>query len=396
MVGKLYKKFKLRDIINLRYGKGLPKNKRKAGKYPVYGSGGIVGTHNEALVKGPGIIIGRKGSIGSVFYEKESFYPIDTVYFVEQKDQHLDLYYLSQLLSKIGLENLNSDAAVPGLNRDYALSQEVLIPPLFAQRKIASILSAYDDLIENNLRRIKILEEMAQLIYREWFVHFRFPGHEKVKLVDSPLGKVPEGWEISNLDKFGDIITGKTPSKKKPEYFGGDMPFIKIPDMYHNLFCIKTLDNLSNLGAESQKKKTIPPNSLCVSCIGTVGLVTITALPSQTNQQINSIILYNENYLEYLYFSLLNLKETIEGYASTGATMNNLSRGKFVSLKVLYPSIKVINKFNNLAFPIFQVIRCLQQKNDYLRQTRDLILPKLISGELDVSDLDIDTGGLDQ
>ena len=257
------------------------------------------------------------------------------------------------------------------------------------QRKIASILSAYDDLIENNLRRIKILEEMAQALYREWFVKFRFPGHEKVRMVDSPLGKIPEGWEVKTLDEFGEIITGKTPSKKRPEYYGHYIPFIKLPDMHGNIFCLKTQDNLSRLGAESQRTKTIPPNNLCVSCIGTGGIVIITSVASQTNQQINSIILRNETDLEFLYFTLVDLKETIVRYGATGATMTNLSRGKFTALQVVSPGELLVGQFHNLMVPAFQSIRNLQQRNQTLRQTRDFLLPRLISGELDVSDLEI-------
>jgi len=184
----------------------------------------------------------------------------------------------------------------------------VVLPPLPTQRKIAAILSAYDDLIENNTRRIAILEEMAQTLYREWFVHFRFPGHEQVAMVESTLGPIPEGWKVRTVGQFGDVLTGKTPSKKVSEYYGDYMPFIKIPDMHGRIFCTQTTDNLSGAGADSQKRKTIPPNSLCVSCIGSVGLVAITTVPSQTNQQINSVVLQNEADREFLYFAFVGVE----------------------------------------------------------------------------------------
>lgn len=386
-------KCKLGELIDLKYGRGLPERERIPGSYPVYGSGGIVGTHNEALVKGPGIIVGRKGSIGNVFFEINDFYPIDTVFYVKLNSKITDLYYLSKLLTQIGFQSMNSDAAVPGLKRESALSIDILVHDLSTQRKIAAILSAYDDLIENNLRRIKILEEMAQNLYREWFVNFRFPGHEQTRFVDSPLGRIPEGWVVKGLIDFGEIITGKTPSKIRLDYYGDDVPFIKLPDMHNNIYCTQTIDNLSKSGADSQKSKTLPPNSLCVSCIGTVGKVAITTFKSQTNQQINSIIPYRRDNLEFLFFSLLGLKEKIELYSATGATMNNLSRGKFISLRAMYPSEKLIKEYHDLVSPNFRAILNLQLKNEVLKKTRDFLLPKLISGEVDVSELDINVSG---
>jgi type I restriction enzyme S subunit len=262
---------------------------------------------------------------------------------------------------------------------------EIPAPPLPTQRKIAAVLSAYDDLIENNTRRIAILEEMAQLLYREWFVHFRFPGHEQVAMVDSELGLIPERWEVRTVGQFGEVLTGKTPSKKVQEYYGDYMPFIKIPDMRGKIFVTQTSDNLSKAGADSQKRKTLPSNSLCVSCIGSVGLVAITTVPSQTNQQINSIIPLNETDREYLYFALVGLRETIHQYGATGATMSNLSRGKFVRLQVIYPDQETLTAFHETSYHSFEHIRALQSKNEVLRRTRDLLLPRLISGEVDVS-----------
>ena len=274
----------------------------------------------------------------------------------------------------------------------FSEREELVIPPLPIQRKIAGILSAYDDLIENNTRRIEILEEMARSIFREWFVNFRFPGHEQVQMVDSELGLIPEGWKLKTLAEFGQVITGKTPSKKIPENFGSYMPFIKTPDMHNNMFCIKVGEYLSEIGVASQRNKTIPPNSLCVSCIGTAGIVAITSVPSQTNQQINSIILQDELNREFLYFALLGLKETINQYGANGATMVNLNKGKFESLRVTSPSKNLLFNFHKATASNFEMIRTLQLKNLNLRQTRDLLLPRLISGEIDVENLDINTG----
>ena len=321
------------------------------------------------------------------------------------------LYYLMTTMREY-LLSLGSSSGVrtPILSKSAFGNLVVSLPDLFTQRRIASILSAYDDLIENNTRRIAILEEMARRIYEEWFVRFRFPGHDnsagqpnwtaesrpegvsamdganqQVQMMGSELGLIPEGWSIKSLNDFGRVITGKTPTKTNPDNFGNDIPFIKTPDMHGNIFCISTGEGLSAKGALSQRNKTIPPDSLFVSCIGTAGVVSITTKPSQTNQQINAIVLHQKKHREFLYFALVGLRETINLYGANGATMVNLNKSKFENLKVVTGDQQTIESFHAMTNPLFDLIKTLQHKNSNLRTTRDLLLPKLISGEIDVS-----------
>lgn len=287
------------------------------------------------------------------------------------------------------IKGLASGAAAPIINKSAFSKIIVVVPPLPTQRKIAAILSAYDDLIENNTRRIQLLEESAQLLYREWFVRFRFPGHERVRMVESDLGLIPEGWDIRTLEQFGSIVTGKTPSKAIPEYYGDYMPFIKIPDMHGRIFCTEAGEYLSLSGVLSQQNKTLPPNSICVSCIGSAGLVAITTAYSQTNQQINSIIVDNDSDREFLYFTLVGLRDTINLYGANGVTMVNLNRSKFANLRTLYPTLTLVTQFHQMTQPLFEQILVLQRTNTLLRTTRDLLLPRLISGEVDVTELEI-------
>ncbi len=203
-------------------------------------------------------------------------------------------------------------------------------------------------------------------------------------MVESELGLIPEGWEVKRIDDFGEVVTGKTPSKKREEYYGNDVPFIKTPDMHNGIFVINTNEYLTYEGADSQKNKYLPPKSISVSCIGTVGIVSINALSAQTNQQINSIVLKESFFLEFLYFALLDLKPTIQNYGSTGATMANLSKGKFEQLKIIAPSQNLIKYFHKIVSPLFNQILILSKKNINLKQQRDLLLPKLISGKTSV------------
>lgn len=253
-------------------------------------------------------------------------------------------------------------------------------PDIKIQSKIVEILGTFDDLIENNQKQIKLLEEAVQRLYKEWFVDLRFPGYENCKIVDG----VPESWIQKKISDLGEIITGKTPSTSKEQYYGGNIPFIKIPDMHGCVFPITTKVTLTNEGANTQKNKYIPKNGIMVSCIATVGLVNIAIELCQTNQQINSIILNNEQDLYYVYSSMKRLKELLEGVGSNGATMTNVNKTKFGNIEVVYPNDELRKLYYDYCKPIFEKIYALSRNIKKLSQVRDCLLPKLMSGEIEV------------
>lgn len=254
------------------------------------------------------------------------------------------------------------------------------LPSLPIQQKIASILSSYDRLIENNTRRIRLLEQMAENLYKEWFVRFRFPEHEKVEMVNG----LPKGWEIKVIADFGRIETGKTPPMSNRDLYGGDILFVKTPDMHGKMFVRSTSETLSQEGNNYQRTKLLPINSIMVSCIGTAGIVSINTNLAHTNQQINSIILNNLEDLEWLYYVCRQLKPTIELFGATGATMTNLSKGKFEKLKIVVPKVDFRGAFHKRIRPYFKEIYALEQQNTLLTRQRDLLLPRLMSGKLEV------------
>lgn len=383
-----FKELKFKEFITLQRGFDLPKKKRVPGEYPVIGSTSVDGYHNEFKVKKLGVVTGRSGSLGEVLCVDKDFWPLNTTLWVRdfKGNNPKFVYYF---LKTMDLARYNSGVGVPTLNRNHLDNILVRIPEREYQDEIVSVLSCFDDLVEVNSRRIGILEELAQGLYKEWFANLRFPGHEKEKIIKTSRELMPDGWKIKKLGAFGKVATGKTPSKADPKNFGNYMPFIKIPDMHDSMFCTKTNEMLSRTGVESQKEKTLPPNSICVSCIGTAGLVSITHVPSQTNQQINSIILDDVKEREFLYFALRALKQTIELHGAAGATMTNLSRGKFMNLEIIFPEKKLVLEYNKIAAPLFDEIGLLQEKKEVLVQTRDLLLPKLISGEIDLIRLGI-------
>jgi type I restriction enzyme S subunit len=195
-------------FTTLQRGFDITKAEQAEGPYPVISSSGLKSRHADFIVRGPGVIIGRKGTLGTAFYVDEDYWPHDTTLWV--KDFHgNDPRFAYYLLKSLGLERYDCGASNPTLNRNHIHGLPVIVPPLGTQERIASILSAYDDLIENNTRRIAILEEMARALYQEWFVHFRFPGHEHVPLVDSSLGPIPVGWEVGKLEQYVELAYGK-------------------------------------------------------------------------------------------------------------------------------------------------------------------------------------------
>lgn len=296
-------------------------------------------------------------------------------------DKNYIYYFLSQntitkeLASKAG-------GAANQANINPSDIKELRIPrrDFHIQKKIGSILRKYDDLIENNQKQIKLLEEAAQRLYKEWFVDLRFPGHENVKIVDG----VPEGWEKKELCELGDIVTGKTPSTSVEQYYGNDIPFVTIPDMHGHVFPLRTEKSLSFDGANSQKSKYLPEKALMVSCIGTVGLVNITVTRCQTNQQINSIMLFNEKDLYYLYQSMKSLAMLLDGIGSNGTTMTNVNKEKFSHIMILVPDRELMDKYFEFCEPLFNNILMCSKKVLSLQEARDRLLPKLMSGEIEV------------
>ena len=197
---------KLGDVLRLHRGYDITKAQQSPGPYPVVSSSGISSFHSEYKFDGPGVIIGRKGSLGTSFYLSGQYWPHDTTLYVEDFKGN-NPRYCYYLLKTLGLERYDVGASNPTLNRNHLHELDVRVPLPVVQERVASILSAYDDLIENNTRRIAILEEVARRIFEDWFVHFRAPGCDGVPMADSAIGPVPQGWEIATLESLCSRIT---------------------------------------------------------------------------------------------------------------------------------------------------------------------------------------------
>lgn len=277
----------------------------------------------------------------------------------------------------------------------------VKLPPISEQKAISDFLGSLDDKIELNRKTIETLEAMARAIFKSWFidfdpVHAKSKGHkpdgmdaETAKLFpssfeDSELGMVPKGWKVGAVRDIGSVVCGKTPPTAVSDNYGSDIPFITIPDMHGNVFAVSTGRKLSIIGAESQANKTLPTGSICVSCIATPGLVVITTESSQTNQQINSLILHQNDEIYFWYWVMKGLGAEIASSGSGGSVLSNLSKGRFELLRILNPPHPLICSYHHAVSPLFERILENTHQSHSLAELRDALLPKLLSGEITV------------
>ena len=353
----------LGDFVQFVYGKGLPACDRKPGAVPVYGSGGIVDTHNQALVQGPGVVVGRKGTIGSVYWADRDFYPIDTTYYVVPKTEDTRQRYIYYLLKTLPLARMNTDAAVPGLNRSNALQLKVSIPSLPTQDRIGDILSAYDDLIENNRRRIHLLEQAARLLYKEWFVHLRFPGYEHTPITDG----VPEGWERS---AFGDVVENFDKFRVPLSVLERE----KRPGAYPYYGAAGILSHIDEFIFDG-RFLLIGEDGTVVTYSGSAMLQFVQGRFWVSNHA--HVVQGNIVTSEFLYCFLSNysIQPHITGVAQPKLSQKNLNR-----IGLLIPTMQLRSLFQEATEPFIQQVFTLKSQIEQLAQARDLLLPRLMNG----------------
>lgn len=339
------------------------------------------------------IIVTHRGTLGQIVYvpvnSKYDRYVISQSQFrfrckADLVDVQYLVYYFHTREGQYKILANASQVGVPALARATSTFRliDIKLPSLKDQRRIASILSSLDRKIELNNKINADLEEMAQAIFKNWFVDFE--PFKDGKFVDSELGMIPEGWKVGCLGDMGAVVCGKTPSKTNSNYYGGDIPFIKIPDMHGNVFVENSEDRLTEEGSLSQIKKLIPPYSLMVSCIATVGLVSINTKPSHTNQQINTVIPPNKSALFYLYQHIKNNEEFLKNMGRGGTTTLNVNTKSFSNIRLLIPSEIALEQFHGIVEGLFKKIEQNLHESRTLSLLRDTLLPRLMSGELEV------------
>ena len=344
----------LEEILTLNYGRSLPERARVPGKYRVYGSGGSVGTHNESWVKGPGIIVGRKGTIGSVIWSDEDFFPIDTTYYVTVKDPSISLRYIFYLLKKLPLSSMNTDAAVPGLNRNNAYRLSVKILDKQTREAIVERLLHYDNLIENNRRRIALLEESARLLYREWFVHFRCRELEN----SYNTTQLPEGWSKTSIGEYCPFQYGK--ALKAESRVAGKHPVFGSSGVvgWHQEALVK------GPGIVVGRKGNV----------GSVYFIQDDFWPIDTTYFITGPTVSEYLFLALEYTQFLNTDVAVPG----------LNRDFAHSREIILPSENFLEMFKKHVSPIFRQIKNLNEHSANLVDARDLLLPRLMDGRFAV------------
>ena len=381
-------KIRFDNFVSLNRGFDLPDDKIIEGKYPVIASTSIKAYHNQFKVKAPIVVTGRSGSLGKVQYVDEDGWPLNTALYA--KDFHgNNPKYVYYFLQTMHLEQYNAGAGVPTLNQNHLHSLKILIHELPTQQKIASILSAYDNLIQNYKKQIEALQTAASELYKEWFVRFRFPGWQTTNFENG----IPEGWKYLKLSEFGyEVESGNRPA-------GG------IDDSLE--------DGIPSLGAESIDKlgyfdysnvKLVPrefydkmkrghgkDNDILLYKDGAyIGKVTLfrNGFPFKeyaVNEHVFLLRSNNKDYQNYLYFTL-NMPQyfTQMQNLNRNAAQPGLARGDLDRIKILVPNEKVIEKFNKLINPMIDNIFSYSKQITNLTQQRDLLLPRLMSGKLEV------------
>jgi len=363
----------LGDVIKLQRGHDLPARLRVDGPIPIVSSSGITGCHDIAKADPPGVVTGRYGTIGEVFFLEEPYWPLNTaLYVVDFKGNcpKFVAYFLKNTLKNYQSEK----AAVPGVDRNVLHLLKVRAPNRQIQERVASILSAYDDLIENNRRRIALLEEAARLLYREWFVHFRFPGHEHVKTTDG----LPEGWVRRTLGDVVDLLKDTI----KPADFAEDDIHIGLEHIPRRSFTLANWEPAEDL--VSGKTRFSEGDILFCKIrpyFHKVGFTVLSGLASS-----DAIVWRVKECEDWPLVVCATSSDHFVAVASK--TVREGSKMPRADLKVLQnylipkPPEGLLSVFNGTVLPITHQCKTLALQNRALAQARDLLLPRLMSGEI--------------
>jgi len=337
----------LGDVIELAYGKSLPQRSRVSGRFPVFGSNGQVDTHNKSLVGGPGIIVGRKGSVGEVIWSKQDFWPIDTTYYVRLKNPDDDLRYWYYVLKTLGLNKLNSHSAIPGLNRDVAYIKQVPLRSTLEQEKIANILGSLDEKIELNRLMNETLEQLGQALFRYYFV-------------DNPEAK---NWKKRSLGEFFPVKTGKKDANFSTK--DGKFPFFT---------CAQTISRAPSYSFDG--------SAILVAGNGDFNIKYYTGR-FEAYQRTYVLIPHHEELLGFLYFLMKKDLSLITG-GSRGSVIKFITKGMIENYRVELPDDNDLAAFA----PIFSELLYLISHNNEQIQTlvalRDSLLPQLMTGKVEV------------
>lgn len=401
------------DQVTLQRGFDITKKQQVPGTIPVVSSGGVSSYHNIAKVSGPGVVLGRKGSLGTVFYLKDDYWPHDTSLWVRdfKGNNPSFVYYFFKSIDK-KLKGMDVGAANPSLNRNHVHLIDVNWPSRKIQDFIANLLSVLDDKIALHFQINQTLEDMVQAIFKSWFVDFD-PVKAKMrsesskdgvetdattlaaeilalfpsKLVDSELGMIPEGWKVSTIGEEVTVVGGGTPSKKNTEFWDDGMINWTSPKDLSGVqdkVLLRTASKITELGLNKISSGLLPVDTVLLSSRAPVGYLALAKIPLAINQGYIAMKCEQELTPEYtIQWCVHNMDEIKQ--RATGSTFAEISKKNFKPIAVVVPSENVLAAYQKQVQNIYDQISCNCKQNSALVALRDTLLPKLLSGEIDLS-----------
>jgi type I restriction enzyme S subunit len=385
------KEYKLSDLMEIKYGKD---HKHLAdGSFPLYGSGGIMRYVEKSIYEEESILIPRKGTLSNLFFVNEPFWSVDTMFWSKIKQDLVLPKYLYYTLKTYNLAELNVGSAVPSLTTEVLNKVIISIPDKNTQTSIAEILSSLDDKIELNNKINQELEDLAQTLFKRWFIDFEFPNENGDpykssggEMVDSELGEIPKGWRVSEIETLcKKMNSGGTPSTKRDDYYNGDILWYSTKELQDE-FLFASDRTITVAGLENSSAKIFPVNTVVMAIYAapTVGRLGILTKEASFNQAALGFVAINEIGYEYLFLLLKYLREDLNNLAN-GAAQQNLNVRIVKEYKTIVPSKGTLDDFQHIINPIFKTIKNNQEEHQELTRLRETLLPKLISGELEVS-----------
>lgn len=382
-----YSLVKLKDISHIKTGKLNSNAAVLNGEYPFFTCDPNTLRINTWAYDTEAVLLAGNNASGNYTakYYKGKFNAYQRVYIIEvANNEQINARYLCYALNQQlqFLKQISTGSTTKFLTLGMLLGLTIPLPAPEKQKNIVAILAAYDNLIENNQKQIKLLEEAAQRLYKEWFVDLRFPGYENTKIVDG----VPEGWKDKIVADLCDTIGGGTPSTKVEEYYrNGTIRWVTPTDITrkNGLVLLDSEKRITQEGLQHSSAKIVPPYAILMTSRASVGFFGLCAHEVCTNQGFISCIPYKEKYRFYLLYNLMNRVEEIRGKAS-GSTFLEIGKKNFRELHVLLPTDSVLDDFTNRIQPTFQKIELLTKSIAILQEARDRLLHKLMNGELEV------------
>lgn len=378
------KRYRLSELLTIKNGKDY--KHLNEGDIPVFGSGGYMLSVDSYLYDKASILLPRKGTLSNIqFYDKGKFWTVDTCFYSIINEKLVVPYYLYRYLRSLDLSGYDTGASIPSMTQKTYNSIKVDLPSVAVQQKIASILSAYDSQIENNQKRIKLLEQMAENLYKEWFVRFRFPGYETAEFE----GGVPKGWEYKPLGEIASFERGLSYSSEEIDCEDG-LNLVNLKNI--EAFGGYRRDGLKHYNGKYKTAQVVKKGDLVMGVtdmtqdrrtVGAVALIPEIQGTSVISADLVKIVSKQPNLFLYCLCRFGNYSKFFSQFAN-GANVLHLKPNTLLNKKVLMPTDHLIKMFVKNVQASIECIDNLYKQNDFLTHQRDLLLPRLISGKLSI------------